>query len=107
MLQNELSKRLPESFVNQFPAGSAIAYSIIPVIPTLEEPLKTTVRVAFAESLKVFWQVLIGVAGLGFVSCAFMKGLPLHTKLAEDHEFALNTKKNVRSEDTEMSNVNS
>ncbi|KAJ6515187.1 iron permease [Mycena vitilis] len=41
ILQNELHKRLPADFVAKFPGGIEIAYSIIPVIRTLPEPLKT------------------------------------------------------------------
>lgn len=84
VLQNELRKRLPGDFVSQFPGGTSIAYSIIPVIRTLDEPLKTNVRIAFAESLRVLWQVLIGVAGLAFIASLFMKGLPLHTSVDKD-----------------------
>ncbi len=105
MLQNELKKKLPLDFVNQFPQGTAIAYSIIPLVPSLEEPLKSTVQVAFADSLKVLWQVLIGVAGLGFVSCALMKGLPLHTSLSEDHDYALKKKPVPTTEGEEMAVV--
>lgn len=107
VLQNELKKKLPADFVSQFPQGSAIAYSIIPVIPTLEEPLKTTVQIAFADSLKVFWQVLIGVAALGFISSFLMKDLPLHTTLSEDHEYALKNNNVAAEGGEEMAIVNS
>jgi hypothetical protein len=39
--------------------------------------LKDQVRVAFAKSLDVLWEVLIAVAGLGFLSTLMMKPLPL------------------------------
>lgn len=83
MLQTQLSSRLPAAFLEAFPDGVAIAYSAIPIIPSLPEPLRTEVRVAFAESIIVIWKVLIGIAGLGLVSSLFMKGLPLHTEVDE------------------------
>lgn len=83
VLQTQLAKRLPEAFVEQFPGGVAIAYSAIPVIPTLAEPLRTQVREAFADSVRVIWLVMIGVAALGLLSSLFMKGLPLHTQVDE------------------------
>lgn len=97
ILQNELKKRLPSDFIAQFPSGTAVAYSIIPTVRTLEEPLKSTVQAAFAESIRVFWQVLIGVSGLGFVLCALMKGLPLHTTM--DETYALKQGPQVRDEE--------
>ena len=83
VLQTQLTKRLPAEFIEQFPQGVAIAYSIIPVIPSLEEPLRTEVRVAFAESIAVIWRVMVGIAGMGFLSSLAMKGLPLHTQIDE------------------------
>jgi len=85
ILQNELKKRLPSEFITLFPSGTSIAYSIIPTVRTLEEPLKSTVQAAFAESIRVFWQVLIGVSALGLALCALMKGLPLHTTMDETY----------------------
>lgn len=79
VLQNQLQKRLPADFVAQFPQGTGIAYATIPLINSLPEPLKTEVRVAFAQSLKVVWEVMVGIAGAGLISSLFMKGLPLHT----------------------------
>ena len=84
VLQNELGRRLPAEFLSQLPGGVSIAYSVIPVIRDLPEPLKTNVRHAFADSLRVYWQVLIGVSGAGLVTSLLMKGLPLHTKVDEN-----------------------
>ena len=81
VLQTQLTKKLPEDFIRQFPAGVAIAYSVIPVIPSLPEPLQSEVKAAFAESIGVIWQVMIGIAGIGFIASMFMKGLPLHTQV--------------------------
>ncbi|KAJ7265870.1 Mfs1.1 [Mycena haematopus] len=67
ILQNMLEKKLPAEFVAQFPPGFEIAYAAIPAIKQLEEPLRKQVQAAFAESMAVIWQVMIGIAGLGFL----------------------------------------
>ena len=36
------------------------AYAVIPAIRAFEEPLHTQVQIAFAESIKLIWQVLAG-----------------------------------------------
>lgn len=84
VLQTQLGKRLPQEFIEQFPGGVSIAYAIIPVIPELEEPLRSEIRTAFAGSLTVVWQVMAGIAGIGLLSSLFMKGLPLHTQTDEN-----------------------
>ncbi|KAI0685402.1 Mfs1.2 [Cytidiella melzeri] len=81
ILQNQLVKRLPYAFTSQLPSGVQLAYSAIPVIKTLDEPLRTEVRRAFAESIRVIWLVMVGIAALGLVMSLPMKALPLHTKV--------------------------
>ena len=78
ILQNQLLHHLPPTFLAKFPHGVAIAFSVIPQIRTLPQPLKDQVRGAFADSLSLVWKVVVGTCGLGFVSSLFMKGLPLH-----------------------------
>ncbi|KLO16819.1 iron permease [Schizopora paradoxa] len=92
VLQNELGKKLPAEFLAQFPSssGTALAYSVIPVIATLDEPLRTTVREAFADSLRVFWFVLLGVGVAGLACALLMEGLPLKATVEEDHAYTLN-----------------
>lgn len=98
VLQTQLTKRLPDAFVQQFPGGVSIAYSIIPVIPTLEEPIKSEIRGAFADSLIVLWQVMIAIAGLGLLSSLFMEGLPLHTQMDENWGITDNDQTDVQLE---------
>ncbi|GJE88880.1 MFS general substrate transporter [Phanerochaete sordida] len=81
VLQTQLTSRLPADFLQTFPQGVAVAYSIIPVIPSLEEPLQTQVREAFADAIAVVWRVMIGIAGIGFLASLAMKSLPLHTQV--------------------------
>ncbi|KAF8685508.1 Iron permease [Rhizoctonia solani] len=83
VLQTELSKRLPSEFSSMFPGGTEIAFSAIPFIGALEEPLRTQVREAFADSLAVLWRVFIGIAGAGFISVFLMKEIPMSNETDE------------------------
>ncbi|KAJ7745389.1 major facilitator superfamily domain-containing protein [Mycena olivaceomarginata] len=85
ILQNSLKKNLPAAFVAQFPPNFEIAYAAIPVIRTLEEPLKTQVRAAFADSMAVIWQTMIGFAGLGLLFSFLMKEVPMDTTVDEKY----------------------
>ena len=39
---------------------------------------------AFAQSVAVIWQTMIGISGAAFLASLFMKGLPLHTQVDEN-----------------------
>ena len=84
ILQNGLAERLPADFIATFPQGSGVAYSIIPLVAGLEEPFKTQVEDAFAESLQTMWRVLIAMAGFAFLISLAMKHLALHTSIDKD-----------------------
>ncbi|KAF9040487.1 MFS general substrate transporter [Hymenopellis radicata] len=92
ILQNELAKRLPADFSAHLHGGADIAYSVIPIIGSLEEPLRSEVREAFAESIRVVWQTMIGIAGIGLLSSLLMKEVALHKKV--DEKWAMDEKKN-------------
>lgn len=79
ILQNELKRRLPAEFAAQFPEGIEIAYAAIPEIPTLDEPLRSEVREAFAASLSIVWKAMAGFAGAGLASVFLLKEIPMHT----------------------------
>jgi len=83
ILQNELGKRLPQEFLKSLPqsGASSIAYAAIPQINSLAEPLRTQVRAAFADALRVIWFVMIGVAGVGLLSTALMADVPMQAKM--------------------------
>lgn len=80
--------KLPQTFLQSLPEGLEISYAAIPQISTLAEPLRTQVRDAFAESLVVLWQVLLGISALGLLSTTFMKEVPMQT--VSDERFGLN-----------------
>ncbi|KAG8903877.1 hypothetical protein FRB99_002613 [Tulasnella sp. 403] len=78
ILQNELKKKLPEAFLSVVSEqGAEIAYAIIPQVPHLPEPLRTQVREAFADSLKVIWYVMAAISAVGFLFVFAMKELPM------------------------------
>ena len=77
ILQNQLKKKLPEAFVSQFPQGVEIAYAAIPVIKDLPEPLRTEVRVAFADSMSLIWKTMVGLSGLGLISLLLLKEIKM------------------------------
>jgi len=84
IIQNELKNKLPVSFLAQFPQGVEIAIETIPIIPTLEEPLKAGVRSTFGDALKVVWQAVLGIAFAGILCNLGIKQLALHTDIDKD-----------------------
>ena len=55
------------------------------MIGTLQEPLRGQVRAAFAESLRVVWQTMIGVSGVGLLSVALMREVPMQKVVDETY----------------------
>jgi hypothetical protein len=94
VLQNELAKRLPAEFIAGLPSGDGItiAYAAIPRVASLEEPLRTQVRAAFAESIRVIWLVLVAVSAAGLLSTMLMKDVPMQGKM--DEKWAVTGEKN-------------
>ena len=95
-LQNELSKRLPSTFIQLFPQGTPLAYAIIPEISGLQEPLRAQVRLAFAGGLQLMWKVLVGLGAAGLVVSLFMREIPMH--VAKDENWALQDGTNSSAE---------
>ncbi|KAJ3473492.1 hypothetical protein NLI96_g12977 [Meripilus lineatus] len=83
VFQNELSKRASPELFNQLPGGVSVVFSTIPLINSLPDELKVPLRVAFADSLDVIFQVMAGIAMIGLISSLFMEALPLHTQIDE------------------------
>ncbi|EIW62181.1 iron permease [Trametes versicolor FP-101664 SS1] len=77
ILQNQLKNRLPAAFTSQFPAGADISYQAIPLIASLEEPLRSEVRAAFALSMAVIWKVMVGLCGVGILTLFLLKEVPM------------------------------
>ncbi|KAJ7480175.1 MFS general substrate transporter [Mycena galericulata] len=77
IIQNELRHSLPASLLAQFPQDSEIAYSIIPQIPLMAQPLKGDVQQAFRDSMRLAWVVMEAVCAVGLLTFFFMKDIPL------------------------------
>lgn len=77
VLQSQLKSRLPASFTAQFPAGVELAFSAIPAINGLEEPLRSEVRAAFALSLSRVWWTMLGFSFAGGLASLAMRELPM------------------------------
>ncbi|TFY67591.1 hypothetical protein EVG20_g3888 [Dentipellis fragilis] len=105
ILQNELRKNLPVEFASTFTESTQIAYAVIPQIPDLPQPLKDEVRRAFADSVRVIWQVLTGISGMGLLVSLAMKGLPLHT--STDQEWGMQERKGATHGDKVMKKTES
>ncbi|KAJ8296709.1 Efflux pump FUS6 [Rhodotorula toruloides] len=103
VITNGLGKHLPQAYLDMVPDGVAGAYSSIPLIRTLEEPLKTEVRHAFAQALRIVWLVMVPFAGLALILSFFMDALPLNT--AKDENFGVKQKKGGSPDDVEKADV--
>ncbi len=101
ILQNELKRKLPADFVNQFPQGLEIAYAAIPVIRNLEEPLRSEVRQAFSLSMAVIWKTMIGISGLGIITLFFLKEVPMNMHTDENFGLTEAEKERKRQADEE------
>lgn len=99
ILQNELGRRLPAEFVNTLPKGGniAIAYSAIPLISSLQEPLRSQVRAAFADGIRVIWFVMIGIAGVGLLATFLMADIPMQAKV--DQKWSMEQDKTKHQEE--------
>ncbi|KAH9944243.1 iron permease [Epithele typhae] len=91
ILQNQLQAKLPSALIDSLPSGAAFAYSLIPAIKDLSPPLlQDEVRHAFADSLKLIWETMAGISGLGLLSCLLMKEVDMRTDV--DEQWALEGK---------------
>ena len=81
----------------------ALAYAIIPQISQLPEPLHDPVRNAFAESLRIIWQTMIGVSGAGLLSVLLMDEVEMRTDV--DSQWALEDKRPGAGESSDIPSV--
>lgn len=65
ILQNELKRRLPKEFLEEFGNGVEGAYGLVEVVRTLDEPMRGEVQGAYAEGTRGVWLVMVVVAALG------------------------------------------
>jgi len=92
ILTNGLRKNLPASFLSESAGGVDLAYSVIPQVRGLSEPLKTQVRNAFAESLRPVWYTLTAVTAAALISALLMADVPMRDTV--DKKWAMEQPKN-------------
>ncbi|RPD58543.1 MFS general substrate transporter [Lentinus tigrinus ALCF2SS1-6] len=73
ILQSQLKSRLPSELNGFFTGHVELAHAAIPLIAGLADPLRRQVRVAFADSLKLVWDVMLGVSALGMLPGVLMR----------------------------------
>ncbi|KAJ7143490.1 MFS general substrate transporter [Mycena crocata] len=108
ILQNKLRSSLPVTLLGQFAENTEIAYSIIPQIPSMPQPLKGEVQQAFLDSMRLAWIVMEVVCAAGLVSFFFMKDIPLSRTTDKQWTLKDKTNKNetrVKIEGGEEKNV--
>ncbi|KAI9566089.1 major facilitator superfamily domain-containing protein [Boletus coccyginus] len=93
VLQNELARKLPPSFIMLVPQGTAIVYALIPRLSTLPQWTQFKIQVAFADSLAVLWRILAVISVAGLMASLVMRGHPLHDTL--DADWALKSEKEI------------
>ncbi|KAH9858981.1 iron permease [Lenzites betulinus] len=77
ILQTKLLDTLPAAYTASLPQGVQIAYAVIPSIPSLPEPLRTEVRAAFAQAIRLIWYVMAGISGAGLLTVLLMNEVEL------------------------------
>ncbi|KAH8101534.1 MFS general substrate transporter [Cristinia sonorae] len=92
ILQNELTKKLPAQLIAQLPSGSDLAYSIIPQIRSLPEPLKGETQDAFLQSTRLVWIILSAISGVGLLTVFATEHIPLHRKTDSNWDMKEQTK---------------
>ncbi|KAF8954828.1 iron permease [Flammula alnicola] len=80
ILQNTLSSRLPPQILSKF-SGPELIYALIPQIETLPPDSQREVQKVFADGLRTIWQAMIGIAGLGLLSCVVMREVKMQKAL--------------------------
>jgi hypothetical protein len=94
-------KRLQSEFLYLLRTSSIfIAYATTPQIPALDEPLRTEVEPALAQSLKTVWRVRIGISVSRLLATIPMKEVKMHVATDEIWGFEKATHEDVERERT-------
>lgn len=104
MLQNTLATRLPSDVSSNF-GGAELIYGLIPLVPRLPKQIQTQVRAAFADGLMKIWQVMVGISGIGLLSCLLMREVKMQTALDETFGLQEDTEKEHDTIATTMGSV--
>ncbi|TFK39902.1 MFS general substrate transporter [Crucibulum laeve] len=98
ILQNALQEDLPRSLLTQYSDGAQIAYSIVPTIPGMAQPLKSEVQTAFVRGFRVLWIAIEIFCAVGILSIFVMKDIPLRKTV--DKRWGLNREEKKVSDST-------
>ncbi|KAJ7983254.1 MFS general substrate transporter [Mycena polygramma] len=79
ILQNSLQTRIPASVISSLPSGTEIAYTVIPLISSMPQALKTEVQEAFLQSLRHVWIAMAVLSGIGMCTMVLIKDIPLQS----------------------------
>ncbi|KAJ7583473.1 Mfs1.1 [Mycena floridula] len=78
ILQNHLKHHLPPAFLSDFAPKQDISYTAIPLLGTLPTELQREVREAFSGGLRTLWILTMVMSGIGLLSVAGQRYIPLH-----------------------------
>ncbi|KAG9037477.1 hypothetical protein FRB95_005416 [Tulasnella sp. JGI-2019a] len=75
ILHHELKKQLSERFLAEH--GVQAAYSLIPAVHRLAEPMQSESREALAAGLRTVWKLMFGVSVVGAFCACFMEEIDM------------------------------
>ncbi|TFK32485.1 iron permease [Crucibulum laeve] len=104
ILQNSLADKLPSEVLEALGSNTQLIYAVIPQLHTLTPDLQTKVRIVFADGLRAVWFTMLGISGLGFLTClSLMKEVKI--RKAQDESWGLAEAKG-KARDTVTTNRN-
>ncbi|KAJ6512894.1 MFS general substrate transporter [Mycena sanguinolenta] len=83
VIQNHLKHHLPVELLSEFAPKQDIAYSAVPLLKSLSSSVQVEAQKAFAGSLRLLWIMGMALCGIGLLSVAAQKNIPLH-RLRDD-----------------------
>lgn len=101
IFQNQFAIKLRAFPALEGQAGILVkeASALAQIIKTIDEPERAMIIEAYADSLKVVWAVMAGLAFVGLVTSAFTEGLDIN----KEHESEQNLReKGPREEETAL-----
>ncbi|KAI5481846.1 MFS multidrug transporter [Pseudohyphozyma bogoriensis] len=94
--QNELLKKAPAAFLDYFPSVQEAGFTGIATVDHLQEPFKSSVQAAYADSIAVIWMVSIGLGAAGLIATMFITKVALTAETT--NEFGVDRAENEKRE---------
>lgn len=63
---------------------SDLAYAVVPVVRTLDNPLRDQLRAGFGDGMVVLWMTSAGIAGAGLLASFMMRDVPMTSRPCQD-----------------------